>query len=313
MDELIILALQGRATPSQLEELAAWRRASPLHEARFRDLSALGRVLAMHPEIDTTRRPPPVQALLGSHLAVERPGRHSRRRVAGTIAATLLLSVLVGRAGGPTAGPIHETEFHTGSGELATAALDDGTVVRIAPNTRIRVVVSAHGRDVWLEGRAFFAVASDAARPFRVRTSGGVATVLGTRFEVDAREQGLRLLVVDGRVRVSDGARAIELEAGDLSQAATGIAPSITRVASPESLLDWMGAFLAFESTPLWKVAREIESRLGLRIEIRDPDIAARTVTAWFAEEERDEVLRIICRTADVTCDRNGDVVTMEP
>jgi hypothetical protein len=42
-----------------------------------------------------------------------------------------------------------------------------------------------------------------------------------------------------------------------------------------------MGAFPGIRTdVTIWNVAREIESRRGIRVAIRDPDIAARTMTA---------------------------------
>lgn len=229
------------------------------------------------------------------------------------VAAALLAGLLLGRAipfDAPAA--MASAEFHTGAGEMATAALDDGTVVRLGPDTRLRVVIGADSREVWLDGRAFFAVARDPRRTFRVRTALGAATVLGTRFEIDTREEGLELLVVDGRVAVSSGQNEVHLRAGELARAQRGSGTSVIEVPDPESRLDWLGAFIAFESTPLHRVARELEVRLGLAFAIADSAVAKRTVTAWFDEEDLDEIVRVICRAAGVQCRTAAGVIHME-
>jgi transmembrane sensor len=311
VDELILLALQQRATPQQLEELQAWRRASPEHETRYLETVALLRLTALHAEIDHSRPVPSVASILGAPHTPVRNRRHRSRwitRVA-TLAAALVVGITLGRANFTRQdAQVREAVFHTGSGDMASAVLDDGTVVRIAPNTRLRVMLGPATREVFLEGRAFFAVARDPSRPFRVRTADGQATVLGTRFEVDTRDDGFRLLVVDGRVAVSRRDQEVELGAGEMGLATRDGPASVTRVSDPEALLGWMGAFVAFESTPLHRVARELQIRLGIEVEIADPRIRDRTVTAWFGEEDRDDVLRVICRTAQVQCEQVGTV-----
>jgi transmembrane sensor len=313
VDELILLALQRRATARQLEELEAWRRASPVHEARYAELSALLRLADLHVEIDDARVVPTADAVLRDVRRPRRRGRGVVGRLVGaaTLAAAVAAGILIGSALATEPAAVREAVFHTDPGDMASAVLDDGTVLRMAPDTRLRVLLGESTRDVFLEGRAFFAVARDPSRPFRVHTADGQATVLGTRFEVDTRADGFRLLVVDGRVAVSRGAQALELRAGELGQARRDGPASVTRVADPEALLGWMGAFVAFESTPLHQVARELGVQLGIRIEIADPAIRDRTVTAWFGKDDRDEIIRVVCRTADVECERSGGVVRM--
>ncbi|MGH7577222.1 MAG: FecR family protein [Longimicrobiales bacterium] len=316
MDELIVRALHGNASTRELEQLGQWRRASASNEQRFREVEAVWRLSAVRAEIDPSARPPSGHEVLGR---LARSGRSTRSfahgwpaKVAG-IAAALAVGVLLGR-GVLVRAPaeIPSAEFHTGADELGTAALHDGTVVRLGPRTRLEVNIGAGTREVELDGRAFFAVASAEDRAFRVRTAGGEVTVLGTRFEVESRDDGLRLLVLDGRVTVSSRGEAVELREGELARVIRGERTAVIKVSNPAAQLDWMGSFLAFESTPLDKVARELELRLGVDIEIADSAVANRTVTAWFGEQDRDEVVRVICRTAGVQCRAAAGVIHME-
>ena len=313
MDELILLALQGRATQRQLDELRAWRRRSADNEARYLELSALLQIASLHPEIDRESPVPSADRLLRDEPVSARPVRRRSPVLARalTLVAAMVVGIFIGARFTSRPAEVREAVFHTDSGDMASAALDDGTVVRLAPNTQLRVMLGPDTRQVFLQGRAYFAVARDPSRPFRVQTDEGEATALGTRFEVDTRDDRFRLLVVDGRVAVSRGQQDVELRAGELGEAVRGAPTSVTRVEDPAALLDWLGAFVAFESTPLHRVARELQLQLGIEIEIVDAGIADRTVTAWFGEEDRDEVVRVICRTADLHCEQVGEVVQM--
>lgn len=318
MDELIIRAIEGHATPEELEELNRWRDASRDHEERYREIQAVWALTSVRQELDTEREVPSARTLLQPTVVPPKAERRHevRRWLRPAMAAAIALLLGVGIAhlattpGSPDGSTV--AEFRAGSVEPTTAVLEDGTIVRLAPDSRLEVALGDDARSVQLEGRAYFVVAHDPDKPFEVRTRNGDVRVLGTRFEVDARRNEFRLLVVDGRVALTAGGTEAELGAGELGRATAGSPPSVTRVDTPEALLDWMGAWVAFESTPLHRVARELEVRLGVRIQIVDPSIAERTVSGWFAEEDREDIVDMICRVADVRCTADGAQVLVE-
>jgi transmembrane sensor len=162
-------------------------------------------------------------------------------------------------------------------------------------------------REVRLEGRAHFSVAPDPARPFRVRTRAGDVEVLGTRFDLSTREEDLQLIVVEGRVSLSAAGAAIEVGGGEISGIADGALIPPRRVMNPDSALQWVGTFLVFRSTPLADAAREVERVYGVSIRIPDPSIAARTVTATFADQDAAQVARVLCTIVGARCVTEAD------
>src|SRR5690606_14277533 len=77
----------------------------------------------------------------------------------------------------------------------------------------------------------------------------------------------------------------------------------------PYQYLAWMGPAMVFQSTPLNRVAQEIESRFGVDVEIAEPLLGERTVTTAFQGETLDEVIEIICSITQVACTRTGDTI----
>jgi transmembrane sensor len=201
-------------------------------------------------------------------------------------------------------------EISTGTGETATVQLSDGTIARIAPRSRLRI---EHGkpRNVWLEGQAFFGVAPHEGQPFTVRTRAGVAQALGTRFDVRVEENGLRVVVVEGRVVLRSSVSEVEIGPGELSRIALDGSLQTERVDDVYSLIDWMDSSLVFQSTPLSDVAREVRERYRLRVQIADSALASRKVTAWFTDESAEEVLAVVCRVAVVPCAFTDSLVTI--
>lgn len=321
MDEAIIRFLQGHASASEEAELQAWRRAVPENERRYAEICALWSATARTSRPATLPlRPSATELIEASALRARGPvtaaGTRRRWIAAALAAAALVLLVLnIPRLRVAPSGEdlFAATELTTGPSEMVTAQLRDGSVVRLAPNSRLRVTPTAHAREVWLEGKAFFAIAKQAGRPFIVRTRAGEALVLGTRFEVSVLETDLRVVVVEGRVALTAADATVEIGAGEMSHVVAGTAPSLERADGVEPELEWIKGFLVFQDTPLREVAREIERQYGVRVELPDDGLAERTVTASFTDRSVEEVLMVVCRVADARCTLRDSVASIEP
>lgn len=108
----------------------------------------------------------------------------------------------------------------TATGETRTMQLADGSRLRLGPESAVAVDFSPDTRRVTLiKGQAFFDVAPDPGRPFRVTAGETSATVLGTAFAVSMASGGARVAVSEGRVRVEDASTApptrVDLTPGD--------------------------------------------------------------------------------------------------
>jgi transmembrane sensor len=317
-DEYIVLAMTGRASGDDLDQLDRWRKMSHENERHYQEFVALWRLTGAHPSaqlhgeiptatdlLESTRGPYRFRAHPPRADRVRRTSWGSRWRAAAVAAAVVVTLGLVYLTAARSASRVALAEFRTGPNELSTVVLDDGTMVRMAPSSRLTVALEPDKREARLDGRAFFAVTPDPERPFDVRTHGGVVVrVLGTRFDLHSKRgrAGARLLVLDGKVALSTPAGRSDLVAGDLAVTSPSAPQSIRRVDEPERLLEWMGAWVAFEGTPLHRVVRELEVRLGVPIAIADPSVGERTVIGWFAHEKPEEVIEMVCRVADVDC-----------
>lgn len=312
-DELILRALQCRISPQEELKLRAWREEDPQNEARYQAFASVWRMTGERAEAINTE-PPEVASITSRSPPRLRSAGPLKRRLlqfAG-LAAAFVVGLGIAYApgdGGPADGK--PDEIVTGASETATTRLSDGTVIRLAPESRLVLPSAADARRVMLDGQAFFAVAKDPERPFLVQTPSGEAHVLGTRFELDAQRGHLRLLVVEGQVAISSGASRVDVRAGQLAQVRENEAPSKVEVDDVWPLLDWMGRFLAFESTPLREVQHELETRFDLTLEFEDPSLAEETVTVWFRDEPIPEVVAVLCRLVDTRCAMEDSIVRM--
>lgn len=302
LDELIARSLQGCTSEEEEEYFRRWRTQRAEHEERYQEAAAVWRATRSY-EPRLRLRPLAYEAIVaeGGRRRIEMRTKRSPVALAG-IAAALIIGFAVALWSAEGRVRPHGSEFVTGEEETATARLRDGTVVRLGPRSRLVVPPDGMGREVVLVGRAFFAVAEDRGRPFVVRTSAGDATALGTRFEVSVRERDLRLVVLEGRVAVSAGGKEVEVESHRVSHVRDGAEPSVVEVDDVWPLLGWMGGFMAFESTPLVEVGRELERRFGLKLVVEDAELSRQTVTVWFADDPLDRVVGVLCRLVEASC-----------
>lgn len=332
-EELTLRSLQGRTSQREEQVLEEWLQTSPVYRDRYDELRRVWRLAGRaSPAVRSLRRPSAEDLVGGAGSgnagarvpegpprAEGRTDRGSRwmRWAAPVAVAATVAAVALGidaMSDHTPEAPSHfgVAEFSTGPQETVTARLGDGSIVRVGPSSVLRMDGTDGSRNVWLEGQAFFAVAHNPDAPFTVRTSSGTAQVLGTRFDVRARDSELRLVVVDGKVRVAAGPDerySEEVGASEMSQVIGGERVYVSQVSDVYQLLEWMEGSLIFQATPLETVARELEQRYGVRAEVVDPAVTTRRITAWFNDEPLDAAVTVICRAADVRCEVEDGLV----
>lgn len=323
IDPALARVLKGEASPEDERAVRDWRQVSPDNEREYRELARLIEWSAHVRALDVA--PPRPNAAEIIRMAEDRrrivplhARRVPRRRVALAAAAAAVvlvggsLAVLLGR--GPAAPAFGIRELVTSKSETGTLELVDGTVVRLAPSSRLRVLAVGGRREVTLEGRAFFAVAHRRETPFIIRTDAGDVTVLGTRLDVESRGRDLRLVVVQGRVSLaSKTAGRTEVAAGEMGRILNGQSAPVVKVPDVEAVIRWTGTFLAFQSTPLRDAAREIERVYDVRVQIPDDALAQRLITAWFWDRSLREVTDVVCLAVAARCTIEDRVLRIVP
>jgi len=323
MDDLILRSLDGATTEDEERTLVEWRAASPDNERRFRELAQLIGALGAVSGPRRRAERPTAAALLERADSPRALGGVRRSRwvwigaAAAAVVALGLGTIRVRRAPATPRPAAVESqigrstgvaEVTTGADERTTTRLVDGSVVRLAPNSRLSLEAFATDhREVWVEGTAYFAVAKQTGTPFVVRTKAGSATVLGTQFELRASERQLRVVVVEGKVEVGDGERSVRVSAGEMTVLDEGLPAAVQRVANAREIVAWVGRLIVFQDTPLRQVAAEIEQRYGVRVQIEDGELARKVVTASFSDQPAERVLSVVCQVVDAECAVGAD------
>lgn len=320
-DERLFRSATARTSPEEEKRLDAWLAASSENRHRAREIGAVLRLTAeADDQLSFGRAPTGAELVSRARREEESAGRRGRGWRVVLLAAAAMASVAVGVplaqrwivSDPPTAlTAFSPGEFLTES-QPATVGLADGSVVRLAPATRLRVHERRDAREVWLKGRGYFAVAKDATTTFTVLTDAGTVTVLGTRFDLSVNGEDLRLIVIEGWVQLTVRGTRVDVREGQIAQVLKGNLVPPMDVPDPAALIDWVGNFIVFQNTPLRTLAREIEMLHGVRLEFADPALGDRTVTALFAGRSFEEIAEVICVVTHLQCTRAGDVLRME-
>jgi transmembrane sensor len=313
VEESIVRVLSGEAGELEALKVERWRQASPENERTFQEFAHTWNLTGLN---DTCEAIPPVPSAKQIVDLVERRKRgatplprrpqwpHSGWVWAAAAAAVLAVGarVWMTRDAGVT--------YSTGPGQTVTVPLADGSFVRLAPNSTLRLH-DASQRAVDLDGTAFFAVATDSTDPFVVRTASGSAEVLGTRFEMKADADSLRLVVVEGRVRLAGAGERVEVGRGNVSRIVDGAAPTAPQGVNVWEILDWPEGLLLFQATPFAQVAEEVSTFFDIPFAVDDSVLALRSVTAWFGDEPLEDVVNTVCRVVGAQC-TIGEIVEVD-
>ncbi|MBO9195242.1 FecR domain-containing protein [Rhizobium sp. 16-449-1b] len=213
------------------------------------------------------------------HAAVEqaRPDDAVSRR--GFLKITSGIVLLAGTGG--TAWHIAtRPDFSTGTGEIRSLTLADGSTVELGAASAISVDFTASIRRIVLHGgEAFFSVVPDSRRPFRVEAGSLAATALGTAYAVAIAPERTSVAVTEHNVRVEAGGRSVDLSQGDAIDWQDGVLGSPI-IGDAESRVRWRERQLVFLARPLGEVIAEVNRWRKGRLFIPDAALAARRVTA---------------------------------
>jgi len=150
-------------------------------------------------------------------------------------------------------------------------------------------------RSIKLNGEAFFSVVKD-SRPFIVSTNNAKVTVLGTEFNVWARDEKTRVIVKEGKVKLGQtSGEEIRLSEGELSTLTKNLHPAQPEKVDAEYLLGWMDNKLVFSNTSLDEVILELERFYSVKIIIEDKGLINKSLTGKFSDTDINNVLGMIC------------------
>lgn len=192
----------------------------------------------------------------------------------------------------------------TAPGQMKDVYLPDSTLVALASDSWIRYDAKRYDKErraVEMNGKAFFQVTRNEARPFSVKTDQTEVTVLGTSFQIDEKPTVTEVHVVTGKVcfTAREEKKDVILTAGMSAQYSMEDQEITVLTEEDENKLAWRTGLLRFRETPLDKVIEDLSDYYQVKITNQTKKEGAR-LTATFDNLPLEEVLQVVNQTLDV-------------
>lgn len=202
----------------------------------------------------------------------------------------------------------------TGERQKATITLQDGSVVYLNVNSKLRFPekFEQDSRTIELDGEAFFEVIADSKRPFRVASRGVNTIVLGTSFNIKATEgKDVEVMVKSGKVAVAMGESNQEgqlvLKPSQLGKVdASKKEISVVEV-DIEDYLTWRSETIAFDLVPFNEIITRLEKVYNIRIEIEEDYSSDCLIKATYSNRSLFTVLYGLKNIVDFDYEKKDD------
>lgn len=194
----------------------------------------------------------------------------------------------------------------------------DGTTVILNSSSQIRYRddYGTSSRDIYLKGEAYFEVNHDHPAPFLVHARNTLIEDIGTKFNVDARDENAdtEIVVSEGKVRVSPQSGDTEPDTTDDKSTSSVIVSEGQKVSvenNPDSLvvekadlyleLAWLQDRLIFDDEPLNQVIEQLENHYGITVEVKDSSLLNKYITGSFQDESVENVAKVLAISMDAS------------
>jgi transmembrane sensor len=294
---LITKKLGGQASEAELQQLQEWLLADPLHQREYDELLTIWEKspgALRQPSFNTQQAWAKLDGQLkpASQPAARILQLTARKR--WMVAAAVLLGLIV--SGWYLVNNRTHWQVVMASANQSVQ-LPDGSTVLLRQGSELKYpsAFDTKARRVELTGEAFFEVTHRAEQPFLITTQHATVKVLGTSFLVNTQSAKDEVVVVTGKVSVTDNAREtnqVVLEAG--KRTVLKDSRFAQEPVTDSNYLSWNTGLLRFSNTPLAKVLEDIAHQYGTPVEI-DPAMlsakAALPVNVTFDHQSLDQVL----------------------
>jgi transmembrane sensor len=296
-----LVRLDAERSPELIAEHAQWMAKSPRHRVAYmkqslawKRMDALRRMRPLDPpgEVDPDLLKRGSKWLPGTSLVlgVLRAAWLPRLAVGVVIATTLAM----------LAAALLQTEnqvaYSTPIGGHEHLTLDDGSVLDLNTNTKVRVQFTAARRQIFLDrGEVLLSVAHDASRPLEVIAAHVVTRAVGTKFAVRLYDNAnVETVVTEGRVLVLREQNILGLPAAPKPLVRTLVAGErvlvdmraahVSRLSAKEieRTLQWTTGRITFHEEKLSDVVGELNRYNSRQLVILDRHIAGTRVGGGF-------------------------------
>ncbi|WP_234364044.1 FecR family protein [Lunatibacter salilacus] len=212
--------------------------------------------------------------------------------------------------------PGHRIERMTNIGEKLTLTMSDGTIIIVNSESSI-LFNSNYGRTdriIQLSGEAYFEVALDSLKPFKVETNGFTTHALGTSFNVSTKHSSYHVALTEGEVTVGVGDDIVNLYPGQMAVWEPAKQASEIKIKNfdIENITAWKHDRLAFDRKPLSRIFNDLEKWYGVTIQVEPGVNINQRVSGTFEHKNLKDILTGLSFSTAFSSELNGKQVTIK-
>lgn len=215
----------------------------------------------------------------------------------------------------------HTNEVHTliiPKGLDYFLSLSDGTKVWLNSCTTFSFPInfSKSNREVSLNGEAFFEVAKDSNRAFRINMEDFKIKVYGTKFNVDCySKRTLETTLVEGCIgiySVNHKFKEVKLNIGNKIEIDRKYYSYRMSIVDIESVGDWRKGYFTFDNHPLEKIMNKLKHWYNIEIQYEDESLKYKRFSGRISrKKDINGILGIIERTMLVKFNIRNNIITI--
>ena len=207
-------------------------------------------------------------------------------------------------------------EVTVAKGEQLQVLMQAGTRIWLNADSRLVYPDNFNGRErvVRLEGEAYFEVAKNSEKPFRVELEAMDILVTGTSFDIKAYPEDslIQTCLAEGAIRLHNKVAAQEnwvaMKPGEVAWLSKySGACRVDTTDDAGSYYAWKGDRLIFKKKPLREVLKALERKFDRVFEVENPALYRYTYTITFHRESLKEILEDMQRITPVRFRRVDD------
>lgn len=156
---------------------------------------------------------------------------------------------------------------------MAFVTLDDGSTIRLRPDSELRSFSRGWHTRYHLIGEAWFDIAPQSSGSFVVETASASVAVLGTQFVFGERDGGARVVLIEGRVRFSAAdqlSASVLLAPGQSSAIGKDGVPTPPAPTDIQAETSWTSGLLQLNAMPLSDIVNALV--VHFQVELIFPD-----------------------------------------
>lgn len=164
--------------------------------------------------------------------------------------------------------------------------LPDGTEVTLNAGTTLEMPLAfGNSREVTVKGEAYFNIAKNEEKPFRVHLPKSTVQVLGTSFNVNTYDSSqVKVALESGAVKMLTEDGNVLLQPGKAVRYQPGLRPVAADFDTRE-VLSWKSGYYIFDNTPLAVIAGVIERTYRVKVILDTKATAEKTYSSRLEKD----------------------------